>query len=123
MRTILIVDDDERVRSSLSRVLGATNVNATAVESGELALAEVERGVPDLVITDVRMPGMDGLELLRLLRERAPAVPVVLMTAYDDPATSTAAEQGGAVHFLVKPLDLHELRRVVERVLAGGGGS
>ena len=115
-RTILIVDDEERVRDSLSRALEDTRTEVTAVSSGEEALRAIADRSPDLVISDVRMPAMSGLELLRLLEERAPAIDVVLMTAYDDLQTVAGAMRDGAVDFLVKPLDLHQLRAVVDRV-------
>ena len=79
-------------------------------------LARIGSEPPDIVLTDVRMPGIDGLELLRLLRERAPFVDIILMTAYDDMPTVVAGMREGARDFLVKPLDLHDLRRVVAEV-------
>ncbi len=115
-RRILIVDDEERVRSSLSRALSDGRTEVRTAESGESALAAVGADPPDLVISDVRMPGLDGLELLRLLGERAPAIDVVLMTAYDDLSTAAGAMREGAADFLVKPLDLHQLRAVTDRV-------
>ena len=115
-RTILVVDDEERVRTSLSRALADGRTEVRTAESGEAALAAVHDAPPELVLTDVRMPGVDGLELLELLSERAPGVDVVLMTAYDDLDTAASAMRRGAADFLVKPLDLHQLRAVVDRV-------
>ena len=117
-RNILIVDDDARIRESLSRVLSSEGTHVRATESAEEALAVLGEVRPDLVISDVRMPGMNGLELLRLLKERAPDVDVALMTAYDDLPTVAAAMREGAADFLVKPLDLHQLRTVVDKVFA-----
>ncbi|HSH76197.1 MAG TPA: sigma-54 dependent transcriptional regulator, partial [Longimicrobiales bacterium] len=71
---------------------------------------------PEVALVDVRMPGMDGLELLRLLRERSPHIAVVVMSAYEDLATVATAMRDGAVDFLVKPLDLHQVRQVVESI-------
>ncbi len=115
-RRILIVDDEERVRSSLSRALSDGRTEVRTAETGERALAAVDADPPDLVLSDVRMPGLDGLELLRLLGERAPEIDVVLMTAYDDLSTAAGAMREGAADFLVKPLDLHQLRAVTDRV-------
>lgn len=117
-RSILIVDDDARVRASLSDALTGQADQVNAVESAERALAVIADAQPDLVLSDVRMQGMNGLELLRLLRERVPNLDVVLMTAYDDLATVAAAMRAGAADFLVKPLDLHQLRSVLSKVFA-----
>ncbi|MEX2178135.1 MAG: sigma-54 dependent transcriptional regulator [Gemmatimonadaceae bacterium] len=117
-RSLLIVDDDARVRASLSDALAAHADQVTAVESAERALSVIAETRPDVVLSDVRMQGMDGLQLLRLLRERMPGLDVVLMTAYDDLATVAAAMRAGAADFLVKPLDLHQLRSVLDKVFA-----
>jgi DNA-binding NtrC family response regulator len=117
-RSILVVEDDERLRGSLARVLGTIAADVRTAATAEQALAQLAAAPVDLVITDVRMPGMSGLELLGLLRERAPDMAVVLMSAYDDLPTVAAAMRDGAADFLVKPLDLHQLRAVVSRVFA-----
>jgi DNA-binding NtrC family response regulator len=116
MKRILIVDDDPDIRESLPGGLSALGAEIATAKDGEEALALVGSGPPDVVLTDVRMPGLDGLELLRLLRQRAPAVDVILMTAYDDMPTVVTGMREGARDFLVKPLDLHHLRRVVAEV-------
>jgi len=115
-RSILIVDDDAWIRDSLTDALWRSGNEVRTAEHAEAALAALAESPADLVLTDVRMPGMDGLELLRLLRERLPDVAVVLMTAYDDLPTVSTAMREGAADFLVKPLDLHQLRSVVDRV-------
>ncbi len=84
MKRILIVDDDPDIGESLPGGLSATGAEIATAKDGEEALARVALEPPDIVLTDVRMPGLDGVELLRLLRERAPTVDVILMTAYDD---------------------------------------
>jgi DNA-binding NtrC family response regulator len=114
--SILIVDDDDRIRASVPGALTSACDDVRTAASAERALAALAERPADLVLTDVRMPGMDGLELLRLLRERAPDVAVILMTAYDDLPTVATAMREGATDFLVKPLELERLRRVVRRV-------
>jgi DNA-binding NtrC family response regulator len=114
--SVLVVDDDPLIRGSLVSVLSDDGADVRVAPSAEEALSLLEQGVPDLVLSDVRMPGLDGLALLKLLRERAPAVDVILMTAFDDMPTVVTAMREGAVEFLVKPLDLHDLRRVLQKV-------
>jgi len=118
MRHILIVDDDSVLRDSLSEALANTNTNVRTAEHAEAALAQLDERTPDVVISDVRMPGLDGLALLKLLRERAPSVDVILMTAFDDMPTVVTAMREGARDFLVKPLDLHDLRGVLNKTFA-----
>lgn len=115
-RTILVVDDDERIRESLTRVLTRGGSRVESAESAEVALGIFQELGPDLVISDVRMPGMDGVEFLRTLKERTSDVDVILMTAFDDLPTIAESMKEGAADFLVKPLDLHQLRAIVERV-------
>ena len=115
-QSILIVDDDTRILTSLAEALSGKDLDVRTVSDGREALATLGREPADVVITDVRMPGMDGLELLQLLRERLPEVDVVLMTAYDDLHTVATAMREGATDFLVKPLDLHQLRRTLARI-------
>jgi len=114
--TLLIVDDDPRIRESLSEALLNEGWRVHLAETGEQALAVLSDADPSVVLSDIRMPGMSGLELLSLLRERAPEVDVVLMTAYEDLPTVAAAMREGAADFLVKPLHLKQLRRILQRV-------
>jgi len=116
MPRILVVDDDPAIRTSIAEALAEGGLSVSVAEDGTQALAQFAAAAPEVVLTDVRMPGMDGLALLRTLRERAPLVDVILMTAYDDMPTVVEAMRGGAVEFLVKPLNLRQLRQVVERV-------
>ena len=116
-RRLLIVDDDPTIRTSLAEALadnGTTEVRVA--ENPHRALELLEGGMPDVILSDVRMPEMDGLAFLRLLHERAPSVDVIMMTAYDDMPTVVSAMRQGAVEFLVKPLDLHQVRRVLTAV-------
>ncbi len=114
---ILVVEDDEVHRQTLERHLVRAGCEVVAVDCAEIALARVARMAPDLVITDVRLPGMDGQELLTRLREAAAALDVILITAYEDMQGVIDAMKGGAYDFLVKPLDLDQLDGTVERCL------
>jgi DNA-binding NtrC family response regulator len=115
-RRILVVDDEPAVRLALTEALGS-RLDVCVAEDAERALSMVATWMPDVVLTDVRMPGLDGLELLKLLRERAPNVDVILMSAFDDMPTVVAAMREGAADFIAKPLDLHDVRRVLSRTL------
>ena len=112
-RSLLIVDDDATIRESLADALADEETAVVTSESAESALALIAAGQVDVILADVRMPGLDGIEFLKLLRERARHIDVVLMTAYDDMPTVVAGMREGAVEFLVKPLELHALRRVL----------
>jgi DNA-binding NtrC family response regulator len=115
-RTILVVDDDTAIRTSLAEAVAEWGDEVRTASDATSALARIAEEAPDLVLSDVRMPGMDGVELLRLLRQRAPSTDVILMTAYEDMSTVVAAMREGALDFLVKPLDLHALHDIVDRV-------
>jgi two-component system response regulator AtoC len=112
---ILVVDDDPSIREALLQTLGS-DLEIRTAETAEQALAMLGDAMPDVVLSDVRMPGLDGISMLRLLRERASAIDVVMMSAFDDMPTVVSAMREGAVDFLVKPLRLHDLRRVIARV-------
>lgn len=112
----MIVDDEAVIRDSLAEALADRDGEVQTAADGKQALELLSRAAPDIVLTDVRMPEMDGLALLREIRRRAPHVDVVLMTAFDDMPMVASAMREGATDFLVKPLDLHLLRRVLSRV-------
>ena len=114
---LLLVEDDPAVRRSLPEPLTEEGFDVRTAESGEQALSRLQEASPEIVLSDVRMPGVDGLELLSLLRQRAPEIDVILMTAYDDMPTVARAMREGAFDFLVKPLELGELREVLRRVV------
>ena len=115
-KRVLLVDDDAAVRTALSEALGTAGFVVDVVDSGTAALATIGKSGAGVVVTDVRMPDMSGLDVLRELRERAPDVDVILMTAFDDMPTVVEAMKQGAAEFLVKPLDLDDLQRTLDKV-------
>ncbi len=117
-RSILIVDDDIRIRNSLSGALSSDDITVSAVSSAEEALRVLAESRVHIVLTDLRMPGMSGLDLLRVVRDRHEDVDVIVMTAHEDLPTVAQATGAGAVDFLVKPLDLHQLRRLLTMTFA-----
>lgn len=115
---ILVVDDDPAIRASVADALGGEALEILVAANAQEALGLLDAG-PDVVLSDVKMPGVGGLELLLSIKERVPSADVILMTAYDNVPTVVTAMRGGAVDFLCKPLDLQELRQVIQRVIAG----
>ncbi|MFM8322834.1 MAG: response regulator [Chloroflexota bacterium] len=106
---ILIVDDDPRMTHTLADILSLAGHQAVEVSSAELAIEQVRLQDFDCVLTDVRMPGMDGVELHRRLRQARPGLPVVLMTAYASEQTLSQGLDEGVVGVLEKPLDMAQL--------------
>jgi two-component system response regulator PilR (NtrC family) len=112
---VLVVDDDTSIRETLELHFRGSGHEVTTAASAEEALARLATADPMLVITDVRMGGMDGIALLELLRARRPDVDVVVITAFEDMRTAISAMKAGAYDYLVKPLDLDRIDFVVER--------
>ena len=117
MAAILVVDDEKNIRTHLSTYLGSLGHRVETADDGAQALALLGRLAPDVVFSDVRMAGMDGMELLREVRRRRPEAVVVLMTAYATIAGAVEAMREGAYDYLVKPFSLDEVGLLVERVL------
>ena len=105
-RTIFVVDDDPGQRSLLRSFLTGQGFTVTTASSGREALDALAASQPGMLISDVRMPGMSGLELLGFVAERYPDLPVLLVTAYADIRDAVGAIRGGAVDYLEKPIDL-----------------
>jgi len=108
-RPILIVDDDNGQRSLLETFLRAQGYRTQSAASGESALQMLEAESFAMMISDVRMPGMSGIETLRRVRQKHPTLPVLLVTAFADIRSAVAAMRDGAVNYLAKPIDLDEL--------------
>ena len=113
-----VVDDDRTVRFVLAQALRDAGYVVQAFDSARAALAALEdEAAPALVFTDVRMPGMDGLSFLEALKAQRPDLPVVVMSAYTDVASTAGAFRGGAHEFLSKPFDLDEAVALAARAL------
>jgi two-component system, OmpR family, response regulator MprA len=117
---VLVVDDDAPVRRMLERTLAAAGYEVATAADGGSALAAVERSVPDVVVLDVAMPGVDGLSVCRRLRARGLAVPILLLTARDAVADRVAGLDAGADDYLVKPFATDELLARVRALLRRG---
>jgi DNA-binding NtrC family response regulator len=118
MAEILVVDDDQSIATAFERFLRHEGHVCTVASNAEDAVRLVAERDPDLVVMDIRMPGVDGLQTLQQLRSLYPDVYVVMMTAYGTSQTSIDAIRAGAFEYLTKPLDLDQLRTVIAHALA-----
>ncbi len=114
---IWIVDDDKSIRWVLEKALGKESFVISSFENSEKLLARFETEKPDLIISDIRMPGLDGISLLDRIKSSAPELPVIIMTAYSDLERAVSAFQGGAFEYLSKPFDVDEVVSLVKRAL------
>ncbi|MFH1996575.1 MAG: response regulator [Candidatus Omnitrophota bacterium] len=115
--SILIVDDEVEIRRLLSTFLEKKGYEVTPVGSGEEALSGIKTKKPDLVLLDVRMPGMDGLMVLRNIKGIDESIKVIMLTAIQDKDIAQEAFREGARDYLVKPFDLHKLDAMVASIL------
>ena len=115
MTRVLVADDDDGVRSAVSRVLTSAGHEVTGASDAQEALVAIARGPFDVIVTDIVMPGLNGVELLRDVRRRDLDVPVILMTGTPSIETAVNAVDLGAFRYLIKPIDAKELVRVVGR--------
>jgi FixJ family two-component response regulator len=115
-RVVATVDDDRRVRESVQSILESAGYDAITFESGETFLESGALSRVACVVADVRLPGIDGLELQRRVRRDRPSVPIIFITAHDDDDIRRRALRDGAVAFLVKPFDGGELLEHIARV-------
>lgn len=119
-KSILVVDDEQAVAFFLAEALSELNVNyqTETACSGEEALEKMASDTYDLVVTDLRMPGLDGMDLLSHIQIHYPGTPLILMTAYGDARTEAAARRLGARHYITKPFSIEELAIAVSAALA-----
>jgi len=120
MAEIWIADDDESIRFVLGEALREAGRSVRAFTDAAELLAAIELSTPDVVMTDIRMPGTGGLQLLEQLKARGVAAPVIVMSAYTDVASTAAAYRKGAFDYMPKPFDLDEAVAAVERALVAG---
>jgi two-component system nitrogen regulation response regulator GlnG len=115
---VWIIDDDRAIRWVLEKALSQATIATHSFETADKALARLKRERPDVIVTDIRMPGTDGLALLEQVQQSDPSLPVIVMTAYADLDRAVAAYQGGAFEYLPKPFDVDEAVAIVRRALA-----
>jgi len=112
---IWVVDDDQSIRWVLEKALQKAGQDARLFESAEHVLEALKDNQPRVIATDIHMPGMSGIELLAILKEQYPQIPIVIMTAYSDLDSAVSAYEGGAFEYLPKPFDTNEAIDIIER--------
>ena len=117
MKPVWIVDDDRSIRWVFEKALSREGISYNSFSSAREALDALSGGPPQVLISDIRMPGESGIELLQQVKEKYPAVPVIVMTAYSDLESAVAAFQGGAYEYLPKPFDVDQAVELIRRAL------
>ncbi|MBA2880318.1 nitrogen regulation protein NR(I) [Desulfosalsimonas propionicica] len=120
MAEILIVDDDVQLRQSFARLLGEEGYDVRMASSGEAGIQAVEDHLPDLVVMDVRMPGIDGIETLQRIQAIDAKLPVVIMTAFGTTETAIEATKQGAFDYVLKPFDVGDMLKIIEQAVSAG---
>jgi two-component system nitrogen regulation response regulator GlnG len=119
--SVWIVDDDPSVRWVLEKALKQANIETRSFERAEHLLEAIDEDTPDVLITDVRMPGMSGIALLERLRGTLPDLPIIVITAHSDLENAVAAYKGGAFEYLPKPFDIDEAVELVRKAARANG--
>ncbi len=120
MGTVLIVDDDAQLRNSFEKLLTLEGHAVRTAATGESGLESVRKSLPDLVIMDVRLPGMDGLQTFQAIHQIEPKLPVIIMTAFGTTDTAIEATKLGAFDYVLKPFDIPEMLSLIEKALEAG---
>ena len=115
---IAVVDDEEPVRTALRRLIRAAGNDVETFASGDDFLASIEDHVPDCLLLDLHMPGLDGFEVQARIRQDVPRIPVVVITGHDQPETRGRALAAGAVAYLLKPVDEETLFAAIAAALS-----
>lgn len=116
-RKILVVDDDQDFRWTMGNVLQAAGYRVIQAQDGEEAMSLLEKDIPDLVLLDYRMPGRDGLHVARDMKQRVPAVPILIITAYAEVASAVEAMKMGVYDYVTKPVHNNDLIFTIKRAL------
>ena len=117
MHSIWVADDDEAIRLILEESLSSSGFETKSFSSGEELIKELDASQPDLIITDVQMPGMLGYDLLKHINNNYEDIPVIIMTAFADMQAAVESFGGGAFEYLPKPFDLEEATEIINRAL------
>ena len=114
---VWVVDDDNSIRWVLERALNQAGIQNRCFEEADSLLAEIEQSQPDAIISDIRMHGTNGLEMLNQLHTRFPDLPIIITTAHSDLDSAVASYQQGAFEYLPKPFDIDDVIAITERAI------
>jgi two-component system nitrogen regulation response regulator GlnG len=117
MKPVWVVDDDRSIRWVLEKALARESIPCKLFSSAQEVLAELDIDTPQVLVSDIRMPGSGGIELLRKVKSRHPALPVIIMTAFSDLESAVSAFQGGAFEYLPKPFDVDKAVELIRRAV------
>ncbi|MFC5472576.1 nitrogen regulation protein NR(I) [Paraherbaspirillum soli] len=117
MKPIWIVDDDESIRWVLEKALARENLSTKSFSNARDAMEALQTATPQVLVSDIRMPGASGLELLQTVKAKHPGIPVIIITAFSDLDSAVAAFQGGAFEYLAKPFDVDKAVELIRRAL------
>ena len=120
MSEIFIIDDDDQLRKSFEKLLAEEGYGVQIAASGEQGLEQIRKNVPDLVILDMRLPGMNGLETFQAIHDLEPQLPVIIMTAYGTTETAIEATKIGAFDYVLKPFEIPDMLQVIKQALEAG---
>ncbi|MEJ6518079.1 MAG: sigma 54-interacting transcriptional regulator, partial [Pseudomonadales bacterium] len=117
---VWVVDDERSIRWVLDKALSQAGLNVTCYENGKNLLSDLTTSQPDAIVSDIRMPGIDGLDLLEKIKAGYPDIPVVIMTAHSDLESAVSSIQGGAFEYIPKPFEVDEAVAIVKRAIDHG---
>jgi len=117
MKPVWIIDDDRSIRWVLEKSLTRENIEFKSFATADDALRALSNDLPQVVVSDIRMPGSSGLDFLQVLHQRHPLIPVIIMTAYSDLESAVSSFQGGAFEYLPKPFDINHAIELIRRAL------
>jgi DNA-binding NtrC family response regulator len=114
---ILVVDDEDDLRKLLTHFVSGAGYEVTAAEDGEQALEQLRKGAYDLALLDIMMPNMNGIELLKQIRQQSPGTKAIMLTGYTDLKNAMEAREFGARDFISKPFKMEDVLETIKRVL------
>ncbi|MBF0450309.1 MAG: sigma-54-dependent Fis family transcriptional regulator [Candidatus Magnetomorum sp.] len=117
MNKILIIDDDDQLRTSFQKLLGEEGYTVDIAPSGEIGVEKMIQHMPDVVILDMRLPGMNGFETFQTIHHRSPKIPVIIMTAFGTTETAIEAMKIGAFDYILKPFEIPEMLTIIKQAV------